>query len=252
MPRALPYNSLVDDMMRAIRAVFLDAGNTLFTERRSRAALYASVARKFGGRASEEQAIASMAAVATELPQCLDGNFRYSLAWFRVYNARVFAELGVPESRRDGAHAEIGRRFEDPKTYRVFREVPEVLAELLARGLVVGIVSNWSERLPALCQGLGLADKASFIVTSADVRAEKPERAIFERALFRAGVPAEETLHVGDHLERDVRGALSAGLRAAWLRRDEEAGATADGIPVIRDLRGALALCGLPHHALRA
>ncbi|TAH37043.1 MAG: HAD family hydrolase [Planctomycetota bacterium] len=237
---------------RAIRAVFLDAGNTLFVERRSRAAVYASVLRKFGCRAGEVQALASMTAQAASLPQSLDGCFRYSLAWFRMFNERVCADLGVAAERRDAAHLELTRRFEDPKTYRVFGEVREVLDELLNRGLVVGVVSNWSERLPALCQGLGLADKVSFIVTSADVRSEKPERAIFERALFRAGVPAEDTLHVGDHLHRDVRGALNAGLRAALLDRKGGPGSSVDGIPVLSDLRGVLGLCAVPNHALRA
>lgn len=239
-------------MMRAPRAVFLDAGKTLFTERRARASIYATVARKCGGHGSDEQAVASMAAVGTELPQSLDGSFRYSLAWFRVYNERVCAELGVPAARREAAHQELVRRFEDPRSFRVYREVPEVLDELAARGLVVGVVSNWSERLPVLFQALGLADKVNFIVTSADVRSEKPERAIFERALFRAGVPAEDTLHVGDHLERDVRGALNAGLRAALLSRHGAPGTSGDGIPVVRDLRAVLGLCGAPHHAVRA
>ena len=35
-----------------VRAVFLDAGNTMFTERCSRAAIYTEIANRFGGRAA--------------------------------------------------------------------------------------------------------------------------------------------------------------------------------------------------------
>lgn len=226
-----------------IRAVFLDAGNTLFTERRARAAIYSTVARAHGGKAGAGDAAERMARTLAELPASLEGSFRYSLAWFRAFNERVMAACGVPKGRLAAAHAELLRRFQDPKTYKVFPEVGEALDRLAARGVFVGIVSNWSEQLPELCRSLGLADRVRFVLTSAEMRSEKPDRAIFERALFRAGVPAEQTLHVGDHFERDVRGALQAGLRAALIDRSGgEARAEREGVPVVRDLNGVLGL----------
>jgi putative hydrolase of the HAD superfamily len=174
-----------------------------------------------------------------ELPATLDGCYRYSLEWFRSFNERVLLAAGVSARRAPRAHEALVARFQEPRTYRVFPEVPETLAALNARGVLVGVVSNWSEHLPELCRALGLAEHVRFVLASAELRASKPERAIFERALFRAGVPAEETLHVGDHPERDVCGALDAGLRAAWLDR---AGAglppPREGVAVLRDLGG--------------
>ncbi len=226
-----------------IRAVFLDAGNTLFTERRPRAAIYATVARAHQARVTEDIAAEWMARVLAELPASVDGSFRYSLAWFRAYNERVMAACGVPEKQLGKAHEELVRRFTSPRTYKVFPEVEAALGELEARGVQVGIVSNWSERLPELCRGLGLAEHVRFVLSSAELRSEKPDRAIFERALFRAGVPAEATLHVGDHFERDVRGALQAGLRAALMdRAGTGAQALREGVPVLRDLRDLITL----------
>lgn len=226
-----------------IRAVFLDAGNTLFTERRPRPAIYATVARANAARVSQEEAAEWMARVLAELPASVDGSFRYSLAWFRAYNERVMAACGVPERRLAKAHEELARRFGDPKTYRVFPEVEEVLGDLAGRGVQVGIVSNWSELLPELCRSLGLSGHVRFILSSAELRSEKPDRAIFERALFRAGVPAEATLHVGDHFDRDIRGALHAGLRAALIDRSGAGSQAArEGVPVLRDLRGLAGL----------
>ncbi|RMH04875.1 MAG: HAD family hydrolase [Planctomycetota bacterium] len=234
-----------------VRAVLLDAGNTLFTERRPRAAIYAEVARACGGAGGEEEAADQMGRAFAELPSALDGRFRYSLGWFELFNDRVLGELGVPEERRSEAHQELVRRFEDPDTYILFPEVPAALAGLAELGLTLGVVSNWSERLPVLLEGLGLADRFNFVITSAELKAEKPDRAIFERALFRAGVPAGEALHVGDHLERDVRGALGAGLRAALLDRTCTAAAP-DGVPVLPDLGAILALVETASHASRA
>ncbi len=221
-----------------IRAVFLDAGNTLFTERRSRAAIFATVARAHGARLTDADAAECMARALAELPASLDGCYRYSLAWFRVYHERVLAACGVSARRIPHAHEALVKRFQDPKTYRVFGEVPEALADLARRGILVGIVSNWSEHLPELCRALGLSEGVRFVLSSAELRSEKPERAMFERAMFRAGVPAEETMHVGDNFERDVRGALEAGIRAVLLDRSGGERPAHEGIPVIRDLRG--------------
>lgn len=225
------------------RAVFLDAGDTLFTERRPRAAIYGTIARAHGSRMADADMADEMARALADLPASFEGCFRYSLAWFRCFNERVLAASGVSARRLPRANEALLKRFQDPRTYRVYPEVPEVLAGLAARGVFVGVVSNWSEHLPELCKGLGLAEHLRFVITSAELRSEKPDRAIFERAMFRSGVPAEETLHVGDNFERDVCGALSAGMRAAWMDRRGTAEASArDGVPVLRDLHGLPAL----------
>ena len=141
-------------------------------------------------------------------------------------------------------------RFESPKTYRVFKEVPVVLEELSNRGITIGVVSNWSERLPVLLKALGLTEHINFIVTSAEMRSEKPGSEIFSRALFRAGVAADEVIHLGVHPERDVRGAINAGLRACLIDRTAtEAGTTKEGFPVLTDLRGILSLVEQPQDA---
>ena len=205
-----------------IKALFLDAGKTLLTEQDPRHVIYARLAADFGGQENPEATLESMSRAFAELPQIIEGHFRFSLEWFRAFNARVLGEQGVPEARWDAAHERVVEVFEDPATYRLYEDVLPFLEGIRERGLIVGIVSNWSERLPALCQGLGIADLVHFVIASADIKAEKPERECFHRALFRAGTPGEETVHVGDHPLRDAKGALDAGLRAVLLQRDPE------------------------------
>ncbi len=240
-------------MQQHVQAIFLDAGNTLFVERRPRTEMYAEVAREFGSEATAEHVERSFSMRMKELPASIDGAYRFSTDWFRAFHDLLFQDLGVPGGRTGDAHERMVEVFEDPANFQVFEEVPEVLADLADRDLILGVVSNWSERLPRLLQALGIAEPFDFIVTSAELRAEKPDRSIFERALFRAGRRASETLHAGDHFERDVRGALNAGLRAALVERNgdpaRKRSSEREGVPVLRDLRPLLALAAPASHA---
>ena len=231
-------------MLRSdIKAVFLDAGNTLFTEHASRPEIYQGAVQAHGVAAIDlDEVAAAMEHAFADLPDTVNGNFRYSSAWFQAFNYRVLAECGVSEGKLEKAHLSLRKHFEDPKSYYLFDEVREVLELLAEHGMQVGIVSNWSDHLPELLEGLGLSNLVSFIICSADLKAEKPGRAIFERALFRAGVAASETVHAGDHFERDVQGALNAGLRAVWVDRAQENGQDREGVPVVPDLRGLMRL----------
>lgn len=57
------------------------------------------------------------------------------------------------------------------------------------------------------------------IVSAEDVRAFKPHREIFERALDVAGVSAEEAIHIGDSYQADVLGARKLGIDAVLVDR---------------------------------
>ena len=52
------------------------------------------------------------------------------------------------------------------------------------------------------------------------VRAYKPNRLVFQKALERLGLQPHDVLHVGDSDVDDVKGAQAAGLRVAWVNRD--------------------------------
>jgi FMN phosphatase YigB (HAD superfamily) len=59
-----------------------------------------------------------------------------------------------------------------------------------------------------------------FILVSETVRAYKPHRLVFQRAVEQLGLEAHEVLHVGDSDVDDVMGAKAAGLQVAWVNRD--------------------------------
>ncbi|GAB5381373.1 MAG: 5-amino-6-(5-phospho-D-ribitylamino)uracil phosphatase YigB [Aliiglaciecola sp.] len=45
----------------------------------------------------------------------------------------------------------------------------------------------------------------------------KPHPIMFERACIRLNLKPESILHVGDNMEKDVMGAINAGMNAAWF-----------------------------------
>lgn len=220
----------------SLRAVFLDVGNTLITERPSRYAIYAEHARSRGIEIDAERMKACMRNAHDALPLELDGAFRYSDPWFRAFIRTLFHdELGLAQDELPGLTEELFARFEDPATFRAFPGLDELLARLRERGLALGVISNWSARLPRVLSGLNLAERFDFVLCSALERMEKPDPALFRKALERAGVSPAEALHAGDHRERDVEAALAVGLQAvlvdhAGLRRPRE------GVPHVRGL----------------
>ena len=124
-------------------------------------------------------------------------------------------------------------RFAQARAWRVFDDVAPTLAALRERGLKLGVISNWDDRLRPLLESLRFTDWFDSIVVSCEVGASKPAVAVFETAVQQLGVPADAILHVGDSFEMDVEGARNAGLNAVQIERN--ASHTA-GIKSLRDL----------------
>ncbi len=222
----------------SLRAVFLDVGDTLLYEQPSRSAIYASAARDRGVEVDAGAMLELMRRANRELPREIDGAFRYTDTWFHAFIRKIFhVDLGLREAEVTPIIDELFARFENPRTFRLFPGVPELLAACRENGLVLGVVSNWSARLPRLLAALELDTRFDFVLCSAIEGAEKPERAFFEAALARAGVAAEHALHAGDHPEKDGYGARRAGIEAVLVdHRERLSGEAADAFPRVGGL----------------
>lgn len=227
---------------RPFAAVFFDAGHTLFEERPSRFEIYARAARGRGLDVDAARAKAAMLEVHAALPLRIDGAFRYTEGWFRVFIDEVFARLGYAGDAA-ALQRELLAAFESRATFELYPEVRAVVKRLKGAGLTLGVVSNWGPKLPAILGRLGIGQDFGVIVTSAVAQVEKPDPAIFRRACAELGVEPARALHVGDHAENDVAGAEAAGLEALLLDR---AGPDALAACSIRDLDGVLSRLGLP------
>jgi REG-2-like HAD superfamily hydrolase len=219
----------------SLKAVFIDVGNTLLYEKPSRFEIYAERARSRGFPLDADEMRKCMQRAHRELPREVGGAFRYSDPWFGLYIERIFHDyLGLLKADLQPVRDELFGRFSDPATFEFFAGGRELLLDLKARGLKVGVVSNWSARLPRLLDDLGIAQHVDFVLCSAIERLEKPDPLIFEKALRLAGVRPDEALHAGDDYEKDLLGPRRVGMRSILV--DHFGTADAAHVPRVNDL----------------
>lgn len=220
-----------------LEAVLLDVGGTLLVEAPRRHALYAEAARARGLEVEPADMRKLMALTAQRMPREVGPHYRYSEGWFRLFIERIFVgRLGLAPERLGDLVDELIARFRDPATFRLYPHALELLDELRAAGLRIGIVSNWSEALPGILAGLGVAERVDFALVSALERTEKPGAEIFRRALERTATAPERTVHAGNDLVLDVRGALDSGILGLLVDHGHRGGGPR-GIPRVGGLR---------------
>ncbi|MXY43801.1 MAG: HAD family hydrolase [Dehalococcoidia bacterium] len=136
---------------------------------------------------------------------------------------RAFADIDTPN--KDLANRATDAYLEERnRNSRPFADVVPGL-EALHGMYTLGTLTNGSMRP----ERLGLEKYFDFIVMSVEHGGiEKPDPRIFEIAVREARCELHELLHVGDHIEYDVRGANDAGVRSVWLNRNGES--SVDGV----------------------
>lgn len=129
-----------------------------------------------------------------------------------------------PASIEEGVQAEV-------ESVVVYEDVLDVLARLREQGVRIAAISNLAPPYAEPIRRL-LGEFIHDRVLSFAVGMLKPEAGIFALACERLGVRPDELMMVGDSVESDVEGALSAGLRAVLLDRRGRH----DGLPFERVL----------------
>jgi putative hydrolase of the HAD superfamily len=231
-----------------LRAVFFDVGNTLLRP-------HPSVSEVVRQVLAEEGHVHDLSAIDQVMPLVdeyyedryrSDDTFwtdegRTSQVWVGMYSL-LCRKLGI----EDGAEriaTRVYQEFGRPDRWEAYSDVLPAFSRLAQRGLRLGLISNWDNRLSGLIAGLGLDSELQTIVCSADVGLHKPDPRIFELAAARLGVEPEEAAHVGDHHYADIVGAQAVGMRPVLIDRHDESGAWQPGYVVtLDDLERALDL----------
>jgi HAD superfamily hydrolase (TIGR01509 family) len=200
----------------SLRAVFVDAGNTIVALDYARITVRLRAdshdVEEAAVRAAEARARVRLdphlaAARGTEAPDVFALYLRYimeglGLAWSECA-VRVAADL---------------RSVEPFGLWSVpIPEAPAALDDLRRLGLRLVVVSNSNGTVARLLETIGLAGHVDAIVDSAVVGAEKPDPRIFRHAADLVGVRPEEAVHVGDLYSVDVLGARGAGCQAILI-----------------------------------
>ena len=198
--------------MTGYRTVLLDAHGTLFALDQPHQRLADAIAGRLGTSPPPDEIRRALGLEMRHYAQhCHEAGDAQRLRRLRLDCAAIIArELGLEDAVASEALAAA-------IVYRVFPDVPGLLAELRRRAVPVAVVSNWDYALPELLARLGLIVDA--VVTSAGVGAAKPDPAPFREALRRLDADPATTLHVGDRPEIDRAGALAAGIDAQIIDR---------------------------------
>jgi dihydrofolate synthase/folylpolyglutamate synthase len=199
--------------LSGIRAVTFDVGGTLIEPWPSVGRVYAEVAARHGVKVAAEALDRQFA-----LAWAARKDFRYSVSDWSKLVQQTFAGLVArpPDANLFGA---LYRHFASAAPWRIFDDVTPCLRELKRRGLKLGIISNWDNRLRPLLRELQLDSYFDSIIISGEAGSQKPDPRIFQAAAAQLNAPPEAILHIGDSSSEDVAGARAAGLQALLLTR---------------------------------
>lgn len=115
---------------------------------------------------------------------------------------------------------EIDRIFWDAASPGAPTEgIESFLGLLKKKGIRTGVISNISyapEVVAERIHKLLPENSFEFIMTSSNYIFRKPNRRIFELALEKAGLPAEDVWYIGDNYKCDIEGALHVGMTPIW------------------------------------
>lgn len=200
-----------------ICAITFDVGGTLIEPWPSAGHVYAEVAARFGVSDIDPAWLTRQFLSAWKAQTDFDYSHE---SWF----ALVRQTFGEVAARLPAAYyPAVYERFAEADTWRIYDDVLPTLKLLTDRGVKLGIISNWDDRLRLLLARLELTPYFSSFIISWEIGATKPDPRLFHQAAAELGVAPGALLHVGDSHAKDVLGAEQAGAMGRQVLRDAPA-----------------------------
>ncbi len=209
------------DLIKGVRLLCLDAGNTVIFLDHARVAAWAT-SRGLPVRPEALVQAEGEAKLAQEQGVMVDVEWKGrglpgAVGWGRMVGTMLH-RAGIPA---DTIASLLGPLWEEHARRNLWSLVPEGLGDALdaarAGGVKVALVSNSEGMLEELFVALGVRGHFDLVLDSGRVGVEKPDPRIFRLALDAFGATAAEALHLGDSIATDVLGARAAGIRVALI-----------------------------------
>ncbi len=212
--------------MRRIDAVLFDLDDTLHDD----TAAYHSAAEEVAREVAAEHGIDAIALKAAYVAQAEGFWHRLTAEQLKTKLANVRAQLWGAALQQFGlSDDELAER--SANSYNAYRKkhltlfpgARDVLLRLRAQGKALGLLTNgFSETHREKIALLQIGELFDAIFIADEVGMLKPDPLLFAHACTELGVAPMYGAMVGDRYERDIRGALDAGMYAVWLNvRDE-------------------------------
>jgi putative hydrolase of the HAD superfamily len=197
-----------------IRSVLFDVGGPLATEIEHERAIDADIRSLF----AEARMPVSDA--------------RYAEVWRSVvdsfapnaYEAVIWQLAEGDEEIASSVYREVARRSHERGSFELRAGIPELLAELSARGPRLGLAANQPAEVIARLELVGIAKYFQSMAVSGTHGYRKPDPRVFELACKALGVAPEECIMVGDRVDCDIVPARLLGMRTVRLRTGRHAG----------------------------
>ncbi len=209
------------ELVRGVRLLSLDAGNTVIFLDHGRLAELASrhglvtdarALTRTEGAAKRRHAEGRMVDVRWSKEDAPGAR-----GWGAMV-ATIVCEAGLPEAK---APAFLDEAWPLHVAKNFWCKVPEGFGDAIERarrkGVQIVLVSNSEGMLAELFTELGIVEHFDLLLDSGIIGLEKPDPRFFDVALKKLRVPAEEALHLGDMHSTDIVGARAAKMRAALI-----------------------------------
>lgn len=141
--------------------------------------------------------------------------------WVPQFRTAIWADALGEQNVHDQAlsQALAHRYFQERRVYPRYPEVDELLQALEGQ-YKLGIVTNGVPDLQQdKLEGSGLGVQFQATVISGQLDIGKPDRGIFDHICQQLEVEPSQCVMVGDNAERDIAGAINAGIKSVWVER---------------------------------
>jgi HAD superfamily hydrolase (TIGR01662 family) len=223
------------------RAVFFDVDFTLiYPGPTFRGEGYQSFCARHGMTVDVLRFEAAVAQASAILDEARDHIYEAGL--FHRYTAAIIRGMGGAGPAVQTCAEEIYDEWAANRHFELYADVPGTLRIIAKRGIRIGLISNSHRCLASFQSHFELEGLISAAVSSSDHGYMKPHPSIFDAALRLIGVPASESVMVGDSLTHDIAGAQQVGMRGILVRRSADIGPGAtgavpdSGVPIVRSL----------------
>lgn len=212
-----------------IKAVFFDLDGTLRHSVPTGGDVFTDYIRTLGLLVNDEDRLRAMRwehlywASSADLRDDLMAHSADTEKFWIEYSRRRLIALGIsPALAREYAakvSAHMGAEYK-PESI-VPDEVRNALAQLKQKGYLMAVLSNRDRPFLETLETHAIHEFFEFSLAGGEVNSYKPEPGLFEHALQRTGLSAQEAVYVGDNYFADVVGARRAGLTPVLFDPDE-------------------------------
>lgn len=210
------------NLLPDVEAVLFDAVGTLIYPDPPAIEVYRQAGARFGVDLPRDEIALRFRSAFTEVfadAQTAATSHAAEYAKWRQVVSAVFHDTPAP---LDAIFEELWTHFAQSQHWSLFAEAPDSWRELEQRGYLLGIASNYDDRLPAVLAGLPPLSECRRVFWSSRVGYAKPHPRFFQIVANALRLAPKQILLVGDDWDNDFLGAKSAGWQSVYLARDPQ------------------------------